>query len=133
MIDLAVNSLSEHVSLSSIADNQGISVSYLEQVFSVLRKSGLVKSIKGAQGGYVLGDEPRNITVGMILRVLEGELTVVDEEEKDQYDSMQQCIKKNVWDKMNSCISNIVDSITLEDLVNEYHKLKGSDSYMYYI
>ncbi|HHY83644.1 MAG TPA: Rrf2 family transcriptional regulator [Clostridiales bacterium] len=133
MVDLAVNSVSDHVSLNSIAESQGISVSYLEQVFSVLRKAGLVKSIKGAQGGYVLGDNPRNITVGMILRTLEGDLTVVDGEEKDLYDNMQLCIKKNVWDKMNACISEIVDSITLEDLIDEYHKLKGSDNYIYYI
>jgi Rrf2 family cysteine metabolism transcriptional repressor len=46
---------------------------------------------------------------------------------------MQYCIKKNVWDKMNSCIDKVVDSITLEDLVDEYHRLNGSDSYMYYI
>ena len=56
MVDLAVSSVNEQVPLSTIAENQNISVSYLEQVFSTLRKAGLVKSIKGAQGGYILGD-----------------------------------------------------------------------------
>lgn len=133
MVDLAVSSVNEQVPLSTIAENQNISVSYLEQVFSTLRKAGLVRSIKGAQGGYILGDEPRNITVGTVLRTLEGDLSVVDESSSENTDRVQYCIKKNVWDKMNSCINKVVDSITLEDLVNEYHRLSGSDNYMYYI
>ena len=133
MVDLAVNSANEHVSLSSIADNQDISVSYLEQVFSALRKAGLVKSIKGAQGGYMLGDKPQNITVGQILRTLEGHLSVVDDLDKEYDNKILYCIKKNVWDKINSCIDEVVDSITLDDLVNEYYKVKCSDGYMYYI
>jgi Rrf2 family protein len=133
MVDLAVHSVNEHVSLNSIAERQDVSVSYLEQVFSVLRKAGLVKSIKGAQGGYILGDEPHNITVGMILRALEGELSIVDGNTGTRYDNMQYCIKKNVWDKMNNSINEIVDSISLEDLVVEYYRMKGSDNFMYYI
>ena len=132
MIDLAVHSSQEHISLSSIAENQGISASYLEQVFSVLRKAGLVKSIKGAQGGYILGEEPKNITVGNILRALEGDLNVVDEP-SDQFDKIKVCIKKNVWDKMNFCMNEIVDSISLKDMMNEYHKLNSTDNNMYYI
>lgn len=133
MVDLAVSSVNEQVPLSTIAENQNISVSYLEQVFSTLRKAGLVKSIKGAQGGYIIGDDPGNITVGTVLRTLEGDLSVVDESNYEKNDSMQYCIKKNVWDNMNSCINNVVDSITLKDLADEYHRLNGSDSYMYYI
>lgn len=133
MVDLAVRSLNEQVPLSTIAENQNISVSYLEQVFSILRKAGLVKSIKGAQGGYILSDEPRNITVGLVLRTLEGDLSVVDELSNENNDNMQYCIKKNVWDKMNSCINRVVDSITLEDLVDEYYKLNDSKGYIYYI
>jgi Rrf2 family cysteine metabolism transcriptional repressor len=133
MIDLAVHSTNEHVSLNSIAERQEVSVSYLEQVFSVLRKEGLVKSIKGAQGGYILSDEPRNITVGMILRALEGDLSVVEGNSGTRYDNIQYCIKKNVWDKMNDSINQIVDSITLDDLIDEYYKMNGSDNYMYYI
>ncbi|HHU77394.1 MAG: RrF2 family transcriptional regulator [Caldicoprobacterales bacterium] len=133
MIDLAVNSTEEHIPLSTIAENQQVSVSYLEQVFSVLRKAGLVKSIKGAQGGYILGDQPYNITVGMVLRVLEGDLHVVEEQEKDKSDKMQYCIQKNVWDKINNCINELVDDITLEDLAVKYQKMNGMDNHMYYI
>ena len=133
MVELAVKSVNEQVPLSTIAENQNISVSYLEQVFSALRKAGLVKSIKGAQGGYILGDEPKNITVGTVLRTLEGDLSVVDESNYNNNDSMQYCIKKNVWDKMNSSINKVLDSVTLDDLVVEYKRLNGLDSYMYYI
>lgn len=136
MVDLAANSLGEHVSLNSIAERQGISENYLEQVFSVLRKSGLVKSIKGAQGGYVLSEPPSVITVGRILRTLEGELSVVDEDIEDgstMSSAIQLCIKENVWDKINECMNKLVDSLTLEDLVNEYKKVNSMDSIMYYI
>ena len=69
----------DHVALNSIAERQNVSENYLEQVFSTLRKASLVKSIKGAQGGYVLSDKAFNITVGAILGLLEGDLSVVDE------------------------------------------------------
>lgn len=136
MIDLAIHSSGEHVSLYSIAERQKISENYLEQVFATIRKAGLVKSIKGAQGGYILSDSPANIKIGSILRALEGNLSVVDENADktgDNKNSIQQCIKINVWDKMNQRINELVDSITLEDMVNEYKKLNNSEDVMYYI
>lgn len=136
MIDLAVNSNGEHVSLYSIAERQHISENYLEQVFATIRKAGLVKSIKGAQGGYVLADSPANIKIGTILRALEGNLSVVDEDVETaagNKNAIQQCIKTNVWDKMNERINELVDSITLEDMVNDYKKISGTSAIMYYI
>lgn len=136
LIDLAVNSSGEHVALCNIAERQRISENYLEQVFSVLRKSGLVKSIKGAQGGYVLAENASNISVGRILRTLEGELSVVDEENEGSSPIsgvIQKCIKENVWDKIDECMNSIVDSITLEDLVNEHKKLNKEETNMYFI
>lgn len=136
MVDLAANSSGDHVSLCNIAERQNISENYLEQVFSILRKSGLVKSVKGAQGGYVLSETPSNTKVGKILRALEGNLAVVDEDAEgivSSPNSIQYCIKVNVWDKMNESLNQVVDSITLEDLVTEYKKLKGENTIMYYI
>ncbi len=136
MVDLAVNSSRDHVALYSIAQRQEISENYLEQVFSILRKAGLVKSVKGAQGGYILSDKPSNIKVGTILRALEGSLSVVDEEAESggaAANSIQQCLKANIWDKINESINKIVDSITLEDLVNEYKKSINADALMFYI
>ncbi|HOV26371.1 MAG TPA: Rrf2 family transcriptional regulator [Pseudobacteroides sp.] len=136
MVDLAVHARGEHVALCSIAQRQGISTNYLEQVFSVLRKSGLVKSVKGAQGGYTLSDAPENIKVGRILRALEGPLSVIDEnaENSGKRTSIQQCIQKCVWDKMNKSLNELADSLTLEDLVDNYYKMNGiEEDVMYYI
>jgi Rrf2 family protein len=136
LLDLAVHSNGEHVPLSNIAERQDISENYLEQVFSTLRKAGLIKSVKGAQGGYVLADQTINIKVGTILRVLEGDLSVVDEEVNglERLNAgFQRCLQVNVWDKMTEAINKLVDSITLEDLVQEYKLMGGNSTIMYYI
>lgn len=135
MVDLAIHARNEHVALNAVAERQNISTNYLEQVFSGLRKAGLVKSIKGAQGGYIIAENPENIKVGTILRALEGNLSVIDNTETQGIDnkSIQYCLKQSVWDKINQSISDVVDSITLEDLVNDYKRLNGLDTLMYYI
>lgn len=136
MVDLAVYSKGGHVALFNIAERQGVSTNYLEQVFSVLRKSKLVKSVKGAQGGYELSEDPAELKVGQILRVLEGPLTVIDEDSEysDRNEtSIRHCIKVNVWDKMNEALNELVDSMTLEDLADRYRKMNGMEDTMYYI
>lgn len=136
MIDLAVHSKGEHVALCSIAERQGISTNYLEQVFSLLRKSGLVKSVKGAQGGYILSESPVDLKVGRILRALEGPISVIDNvaENADNNESViQRCLRINVWDKMNESLNGLIDSLTLEDLADNYRKKNGIEGAMYYI
>ena len=133
MVDLAVNSSSEHVSVKSIAERQGISENYLEQVFSSLRKAGLVKSIKGSQGGYMLNGDPGEIRVSHILNALEGKLEVVSSSGESEINKTEQIISKLVWDKINEEINNIVESITLETLAQEYRKLNQKETYMFYI
>jgi Rrf2 family cysteine metabolism transcriptional repressor len=134
MLDLAINSNGDHVSLNSIAERQRISSNYLEQVFSTLRKSGLVNSVKGAQGGYVLADNPSRISVGSILRALEGNLTVTGENEDiEAKNQIEYCLRTIVWDVINNSINTVVDSITLEDLMVEHKKLAGNMSSMFYI
>ncbi|MCY6958739.1 RrF2 family transcriptional regulator [Clostridium brassicae] len=132
MIDLAVNSDGkELINLKSISERQNLSERYLEQIFSVLKKNGLVNSIKGPQGGYIPSKEIRQISVGDILRALEGSLHIVDSQDTIN-DKIEDCIKNNVWKKMNESIDKIVDNITLEDLVFEYKK-SIIEGYMYYI
>jgi Rrf2 family cysteine metabolism transcriptional repressor len=99
LIDLALCSTGEPIALYSIANRQGLSVNYLEQIFSMLRKEGIVKSIKGAQGGYILAEEAANIKVGDILRAIEGEIILVNETiDEANADSsikyLQLCIQK---------------------------------------
>ena len=136
MVDLAVHTNGGHVALYSIAERQGISINYLEQVFSMLKKAGLVRSVKGAGGGYVLAGSPATLKVGTILRALEGNLSVIDEKTEgsgEDKTGVQNCIRVNVWDKMNNCLNELVDTITLEELAENYKKLCGFDTVMYYI
>ncbi|WP_459765300.1 RrF2 family transcriptional regulator [Alkaliphilus crotonatoxidans] len=129
MVDLALEWEKGHVPLNVIADRQGISVNYLEHLFSSLKKQGIVKSVKGAQGGYSLADHPSKITVGDVLRVLEGELVVAEETLEDN--PIERCLTTNLWNKINQSINDLVDQITLEDMKNYY--LKQQDYLMYYI
>ncbi|HPT86822.1 MAG TPA: Rrf2 family transcriptional regulator [Bacillota bacterium] len=133
MLDLAVFSRGEHVALNAIAERQNISENYLEQVFSILRKAGLVRSVKGAQGGYTLAMEPAQVTVGMILRALEGELAVVDEENSGEgvESAMLSCLQSNVWDPINASMNQVADSISLQDLVDSFNNI--NEAPMYYI
>lgn len=130
VIDLSLNSKGDYVSLISIAERQNISKNYLEQVFSALRKSGIVKSVKGSQGGYLLNGGASEIKVGDVLRALEGDLSVVKEDEQIN-NKIELCIKKNLWDKIDEKVFEVVDGITLEDIINEYNK--SNDALMYYI
>ena len=135
LIDLAVNSTGEQISIKSIAERQSISENYLEQVFSALRKAGIVKSIKGSQGGYVIATDAMDIRVGDIIRALEGKIEIVEnsEEQIEAVNKIDQILTDHVWNKINQEINSIFDSITLEDLVNEYKRVNRADSYMFYI
>ncbi|WP_227765880.1 RrF2 family transcriptional regulator [Zhaonella formicivorans] len=137
MFDLALRYGEGPISLKSIAERQDISDHYLEQLISGLRKAGLVKSIRGAQGGYILGREPAEITVGDVIRVLEGPIAPMDcvnEEEPDLCCRAETCITRGIWEKVRDSINDVLDSITLEDMVQEAAKVNQSnDYYMYYI
>lgn len=138
LVDLAVHSAGEQVPLVSIANRQSLSVNYLEQVFSLLKKANIVKSVKGAQGGYILGRRPDEITVADVIRAIEGDILIVEEEiQSDEtsllYQNMQVCLQKQVWDKMTESVCQVVENITLEQLIKEYQELSQTDTMMYYI
>jgi len=131
MVDIAVSSLGDYIPLKLIAERQNISENYLEQVFSILRKADLVKSIRGSQGGYTLSREASRITVGEVLRALEGELTITGDDTDNALNdnTLEKCINLTVWQNVNQSINAVVDSITLEQLVEDYKKL--SKNYLY--
>lgn len=120
MVDIAIYSNSEVVTLKSISERQNISEGYLEQIFSNLRKNGLVVGRKGAQGGYSLSRPTNQLTIGEILRALEGDLVLVDVNNKNVVDDLEKCINMNLWNEINKNINEYFDSINLEDLVNKY-------------
>ena len=128
MIDLAENSSGNPVSIKDVAKRQGISDKYLEQIISVLNKAGYVRSVRGAQGGYLLKSDPETYTVGMILRQTEGSLAPVSCIEDDEIicDRQEQCVTSIVYKKINDAISNVVDNITLQDLVDWQSEKNGT-------
>lgn len=130
LIDLVVNSECGSVTLKAISERQEISERYLEQIFSLLRKSGLIIGRKGAQGGYILSKNPNEITVGEVLRALEGESLLIDINE-DEENCMERFVNKIIWSEINKNINDYFDSITLECIVDEYRKEK--EEIIYYI
>ena len=126
LIDLAVHDGEDAVSIQSIADRQGISESYLEQLVRLLKKAGLVISVRGAGGGYRLAKRPDQISVGDTLRALEGNLEAVTCSafgEQPTCQGADVCVTKLVWKKINDAITNTVDGIMLDELVEESRQI----------
>ena len=125
LIDLAQYSGEAPVSITSISARQELSERYLEQLMSMLKKAGLVKSIRGAGGGYVLAKDMAEISVGDVLRALEGSLEPVEcagLEPDGGCKAADYCETKYVWQRINDSISRTVDEIRLDQLVEESRK-----------
>ncbi|ABN51954.1 MAG TPA: Rrf2 family transcriptional regulator [Hungateiclostridium thermocellum] len=125
MLDLALHNGEGPVALKSIAERQNLPENYLEQLFATLKKAGHITSVRGAQGGYLLSKDPDSITIGSILRSLEGSLAPVDcvvEDSSPKCDRFDNCVTKIVWEKIRDSVNEAVDSITLGDLVKESNK-----------
>ena len=119
MLDIARYGRGETVKIKDIADRQDISPKYLEQIISELNRSGLVRSTRGPQGGYSLARPPEEYTVGSILRVMEGDLSVVQcvKDGEGFCDRFETCTTVRLWTKISDAISSVVDNITLADLM----------------
>lgn len=121
MYDLAAHYGDGPQSIKCIAERQGIPEAYLEQLIGMLRREQLVVSNRGAQGGYRLIRPPEEITVGQVLRALEGGLNLVDcLEEEENCGKSCACPSRIVWTKLRDGMNRIVDGITLQDMLNEY-------------
>lgn len=122
MVDIAVYSQDSPVPISAIAERQNISVSYLEQLLPKLKKAGIIKSIRGTRWIYVDKD-PKDISAGDILRTLEGDLTPIDcaafTGDTSTCSGTKFCVTKTVWQRINDSIQQAVDSITLQELMEE--------------
>lgn len=130
MLDLALNNTGEPVRIRDIAARQEISDKYLEQIISTLNKAGYVKSIRGPQGGYHLAREPEKYTVGMILRLTEGPLAPVPclDGEVNTCERQDTCVTLRLWRMLDTAISDVVDKVTLADLVEWQTQI--SDNYV---
>jgi Rrf2 family protein len=128
MLDLAINDSGEPIRLKDISKRQNISDKYLEQIISILNKAGFVKSIRGPQGGYRLSRQPKDYTVGMILRITEGSLAPISclDTDVNECDRQGDCVTLILWKKMDEAIKGVVDTITLEDM-KEWSQQKKDD------
>jgi Rrf2 family protein len=113
----------EYTSTRNIAEHTEISEGYLEQLFIPLRKAGIIRGIRGPQGGYVLGRAAGDIRVGDILRVVEGSLEPVDCLDTRICPIRDRCTSRHTWSEMYREISGCVDSISLRDLVEAYENM----------
>lgn len=131
MVELAIRYGDSPVSIKTIAEKHNISEYYLEQLFANLRKANLLKSIRGAQGGYVLGRHPKDITVTDIIKTLEGPIEIASCLDRDECDSMNVCPTRLLWEKLKKSIDDVTDSITLQDMVDDYNNMikNRSDNY----
>lgn len=120
MIDLAMNAGESPVRVKDIASRQDISEKYLEQIIALFNKAGYVKSIRGAQGGYLLTKEPTEYTAGMILRLAEGSIAPVSCVDVDAQSCEKKgaCVSAMLWQKVNDAVNEVVDNTTLQDLVD---------------
>ncbi|MEZ3502829.1 MAG: Rrf2 family transcriptional regulator [Lachnospiraceae bacterium] len=128
MLDLALADSSKPVRVKEIAERQGISEKYMEQIISILNKAGYVRSIRGPQGGYFLTRKPEEYTAGMILRLTEGSMAPVEclEYEDCNCSRQQDCVTFLLWKKLDDAIRGIIDDVTLEDLVS-WSRERGQD------
>ena len=124
MLDLALHDSGECIKVKDIASRQGISNKYLEQIIAILNKAGYVKSVRGAQGGYRIAKDPKEYTVGMILRLTEGSMAPVAclEENADECERCDTCETLEVWKELYDAINNVIDNVTLEDLIERHQK-----------
>lgn len=126
MLDLALAGGEEPVSLRDVARRQEISDKYLEQIITPLSRAGLVRSVRGAGGGYLLTRSPEEYTVGEILRVLEGSLAPVScAQDKTCCGRAGQCVTQELWQEIAAAVSSVVDRTTLADLVKKYYEKSG--------
>ena len=125
MLDLAVNNTGEYIKVKDIAARQEISEKYLEQIIPILVRDGMVRSVRGAKGGYHLVKSAEDYTVGTILRAVEGSIAPVSclDDEVNQCARCKACVTLDLWEQVDQAISNVVDHVTLADLVDKQRRM----------
>ena len=118
LLDLAQNGGNGPVRVGEIAHRQGISVKYLEKLSRILKKAGLIRSMRGSKGGHLLAKPPADISMGEIVRALEGDLNLVTcWTERTSCPRLKTCATSKLWQEASKALLDRLDSITLEELV----------------
>ena len=127
IIELAQHKGKRPLQLKLIAERQDISVKYLEQLMSLLRSSGFVRSIRGSKGGYILGRAPEQITLSEVFRCLEGAVTTAEcTEDEDYCQRSADCATREVWVQVEEAVQGVLSGITLADLVRRSEASTGN-------
>lgn len=132
LIDVATHGTENPVSIGEIAERESISEKYLEHLFRQLKTAGLVRSVKGARGGYLLTRSPDKITAFEIITALEGSLTPVDcVDDSSVCERVSDCVTRELWTELKMVIENYLKSKTLADLAKRKEEL--SKGFVYHI
>lgn len=127
MFELALHYGNNPISVTYISNKENISVPYMEQLLSKLRRKGLVKSVRGPTGGYILAKDPKDITVGDIVMALDGEITpshcTAGKAANKNCKMIDRCVTKTVWQKLKVAVDGMLNGVTLKDLANDAKKL----------
>ena len=110
------------VSLKDIASGQQIAEKYLEQLLASLKKAGIVETVRGSQGGYVLARAPREITAGEVIIALEGDLAITDCQRDGSCSESSTCATRKIWTRISDAVSNALESVTLQDMLDDFNR-----------
>ncbi|NIP28692.1 MAG: Rrf2 family transcriptional regulator [Phycisphaerae bacterium] len=128
IIELAENGREAPLQIKAIARSQEISVKYLEQLMTILRSAGFVRSIRGSKGGYMLARSPNQIKLSDVFDCLEGHVTTVECVEDTKFcERAEDCVARQVWAQVQKAIKDVLQSITLQDLVDRAKDKKMSN------
>lgn len=132
MLDLALNNTGEYIPLKEVAERQGITLKYLEQIIILLKRAGYLKSTRGNGGGYKLAKKPQDYTIGDIIRTTEGSLAPISclEDEVNDCERSSICPTLEFWQGLYDVVTNYVDSVTLQDLLDKQEALIGNDYFI---
>ena len=121
MVDIGEHYGRGPVSLRELAERQGVSMKYMEQIVPLLKASGLIRSARGAQGGYVLAKEPREISLHDIVHALVGSWSLVDCLDDDKLcERAKECVTYEIWHDIQTAIYKILDATTLADMIDRH-------------
>ena len=129
LLDLAEHKDDGFVALKEIAERQNISKQYLEQIVSLLNTSNILRTNRGKNGGYMLAKDASHVTVGQVLRITEGSISTIRclEDEINQCNRVQFCKTLPMWTGLNQVIADYLDSVTLQDMIEQYDENNTND------
>lgn len=119
LLDLAMHEPDKPVRTALLSENTGITVQFIEQIIRPLKKADLIRSVRGAAGGHMLNNPPAEITLGEIVRIMEGDINIADCLDcETKCDRSTDCKTRNVWERASRAMEAELDSVTLADLMD---------------